>query len=122
MKKSLPKDWISHLIPFATILIAVAMLLLTPFWAYQGYNEPFLGMLIEPNNVVSQINGKGWPARQQGVEWSDRLIAIDGQKVNTPTEQRAVLEKTGFASVETTFEKRSGEKYTLNLTPKTIFR
>ena len=117
MKKSLPKDWISHLIPFATILIAVAMLLLTPFWAYQGYNEPFLGMLIEPNNVVSQINGKGWPARQQGVEWSDRLIAIDGQKVNTPTEQRAVLEKTGFASVETTFEKRSGEKYTLNLTP-----
>ena len=115
--KFLPKNWHDHIVPWITIIIALAMLLATPFWAYKSYQEPFLGALIEPNNVISQINGENWPARQQGVEWSDRLIAIDGQAVGTTAEIRTALDASQFAPVEMTFEKRNGEEYSLIITP-----
>ncbi|MCP4142385.1 MAG: PAS domain-containing protein [Chloroflexi bacterium] len=117
MQKSLPKSWLGHIIPLITVLIALAMLLLTPFWAYKGYNEPFLGALIEPNNVVSQINGKGWVAREMGVEWSDRLISINGENVKTAQERQRLLAENGFSPVDVTFEKRNGEEFALEITP-----
>ena len=117
MRKEISKNWIGHIIPLLTVAIALAMLLLTPFWAYRSYNEPFLGALIEPNNVVSQINGKGWVAREMGVEWSDRLLSINGTKVDSSAKIQAVLAKSGFSPINVTFEKRSGEKFTLTLTP-----
>ena len=119
MKKALSQNWIQHITPIIVIAIAIAMLLLTPFWAYQGYNAPFLGALIEPNNVVSQSTGEGWAARELGAEWSDRLLTINGEKVGNPTERQALLAKTGFAPVEVSFEKRDGEQYTLAITPIT---
>ena len=117
MKTTLPKNWTAHIIPFIAIAIALAMLFLTPFWAYKTYNEPFLGALIEPNNVVSQSTGEGWAAREMGVEWSDRLLTINGEKVDNSAERQAVLEKTGFTPVEVGFEKRTGEQFTLTITP-----
>ncbi len=117
MHKSFPKNWLGHIIPLTTVLIALAMLLLTPFWAYKGYSEPFLGALIEPNNVVSQINGKGWVAREMGVEWSDRLLAINGENIKTAQERQTLLVRNGYSPVDVTFEKRSGENFTLTLRP-----
>jgi len=117
MKKALPKNWPAHIIPFITVAIALAMLFLTPFWAYKTYQEPFLGALIEPNNVVSQSTGEGWAAREMGAEWSDRLLTINGEKVGNPTERQALLAKTGFTPVEIGFEKRTGENFTLTITP-----
>ncbi|NOZ00064.1 MAG: PAS domain-containing protein [Chloroflexi bacterium] len=116
-RKILPANWPEHLIPMAAILIAFAMLIATPFWAYRWFHEPFLGTLIEPNNVISQINGKDWPARQQGVEWSDRLVAINGQSVETSPELHDALNVSQFAPVEATFEKREGTQFTLTITP-----
>ena len=57
------RNWFNHALPLLTAGIAVLMLILTPFWAAEWYRTPFLGMLIEPNNVVSQIASAGWPAR-----------------------------------------------------------
>ncbi len=117
MKNLTKENWLGHIIPFITILTATAMLLLTPFWAYKSYNEPFLGVLLEPNCVISLINGKGWVAREMGAEWPDRLKAINGEEINTATERQALLVENGFTPTEVTFEKRDGEKYTLKLTP-----
>ncbi|MBT3321272.1 MAG: PAS domain-containing protein [Anaerolineae bacterium] len=117
MKEFIPEKWLGHIIPFSTIIVAVTMLLLTPFWAYQSYTEPFLGVLIEPNNVVSQIGGEGWIAREMGVEWSDRLISINAEEIDTATERQALLVENGFQPIDVVFEKRSGKNYTLNLTP-----
>ncbi len=117
MEKSPSKKWLGHIIPFFTIIIAVAMLLLTPFWAYRGYNEPFLGALLEPNNVVSLINGDGWVVREMGAEWPDRLLTINGENASTATERQALLFENGFAPADITFEKQDGEIYTLRLTP-----
>ncbi len=117
MQKTVRQNWPAHIIPILTTLIAIALLLLTPFWAYQGYREPFLGALIEQNSVVSQISGKGWAAREAGVAWSDRIISINGEKVSTPAERQAALAKTGFSPATVSFEKRNGEAYSLTLTP-----
>jgi len=45
---------------------ALVMLVMTPFWTAQ-WARPFLGLMLEPNNVASLLNGKGWPARKIGI-------------------------------------------------------
>jgi hypothetical protein len=63
MKSKYSTDsWTAHLVPAAVALAALLMLVLTPFWAYQWFRQPFLGLLLEPNNIVSKINAAGWPA------------------------------------------------------------
>ncbi len=58
--------WLSHIAPLSASLLALAMLLLTPIWAVGYYHQPFVGVLLEPNNIVSKITGKNWPAAQAG--------------------------------------------------------
>jgi PAS domain S-box-containing protein len=120
MRKEFARNWTAHITPITVSIIALAMLFLAPAWAYQTYQEPFLGLLLEPNNVTSQINGEGWVARQQGVEWSDRLTAINGEKVRTPAEQQDALKKTGFSPAMVQFSKRSGEDFVLVLMPRKL--
>ncbi len=115
--KNVPTHWMEHAVPLASILIALVVLALTPIWASRWYQEPFLGALIEPHNVISQIRGKNWPAREAGVQWSDRLVALDGQTVSEVKEVRAILRAHGFAPIGATFERRSGERFTLVITP-----
>ncbi len=117
MRDTASSHWAEHIVPLAAVLTALVVLALTPIWAYRWFQEPFLGALIEPHNVISQINGRGWPARQNGVEWSDRLIALDEQEVREVDEVRAVLRAHGFAPIEATFERRSGERFTLVIPP-----
>ena len=103
--------------PLAAITIAIALLVLTPFWAIEWAREPFLGALLEPNNIVSQIEEAGWPARNTGAVWSDQLIELNGQPVKDVDEVRAFLTSNGFAPLEATFVRQTGEQYTLAITP-----
>ncbi len=109
--------WLHHLVPLTAIGIAVAMLVLTPFWAVQWSREPFLGVFLEPNNIVSQIDDAGWPARSAGAAWSDQLTALNGQAVANADEVRAFLASNGFQPLEASFVTQRGETYTLSLTP-----
>ncbi len=103
--------------PLVAIAIAVAMLVLTPFWAVGWSREPFLGLLLEPNNIVSQIDEAGWPARGAGAAWSDQLIALNGQPMADVDAVRTFLTSNGFAPVEADFVTQAGEQYTLAITP-----
>ena len=82
------KDFLSLAIAF---LIA-GMLILALWWAWKWYQRPFLGLFIEPNLVISQIGEADWPARQAGVQWSDRLRAVNGQPVSNAKELNAILD------------------------------
>jgi len=35
------------------------MVVLTPVWVVRYYKQLFLGILLEPNNIVSKITGNG---------------------------------------------------------------
>lgn len=110
-------SWLDHAVPLAAIAIAIAMLVLTPFWAVEWLHRPFLGILLEPNNIVSQIDEDGWPARNAGAAWSDQLIALNGQPMADVDAVQAFLESNGFAPLEAAFVRQTGEKYTLEITP-----
>jgi PAS domain S-box-containing protein len=110
-------SWLNHSVPFAAIIIAIALLVLTPFWAMEWARQPFLGVLLEPNNIVSQIKEAGWPGRETGAEWSDQLIALNGQPVPDVEAVNAFLASNGFAPLEATFVRQTGEQYTLAITP-----
>jgi hypothetical protein len=67
------------LLPMLAAGTAIALLILTPFWAIRWYRMPFTGALYETNNVVSSINIQSWPATEQGVKYLDRLVALNGE-------------------------------------------
>jgi len=104
------KDWRAHLLPLTTIGLALAMLILTPLWAWQWYHSPFLGVLLEPNNVVSQIMHNSWPAATMGIQWSDQLVAINGQKVSNTTQIQNLLSQGNSETSMVTLYRRSMDR------------
>ncbi len=108
---------LEHGLPLGFVAVAIVLLVLSPFWALEWAREPFLGLFLEPNNIVSQIDEPDWPARQAGVAWSDQLVTINGHPVRNVNEVRRLLREHGFAPLRATFVTQQGEEYTLTLTP-----
>ncbi|MCS7011579.1 MAG: GAF domain-containing protein [Anaerolineales bacterium] len=110
--------WSSHAPALLTSLLALGMLVLTPIWAFEYAQQPFLGILLEPNNVVSKIVSDGWPAAEAGVSWPERLIAVNGQPVAHVAEIQALLSQVGFHPLLLTFEDPYTLQHkTLSITP-----
>lgn len=107
--------WYSHFAPVTVALLALAMLVLTPVWAFRYYRQPFLGVLLEPNNVVSKITGEGWPAAEAGARWPEQLVAIDGRPVEGAG---VVLQENDFEPLEATFvHPQSGAQTVVRVQP-----
>ena len=96
-------DWLSHVIPLLAALVAVTMLVLTPIWALQYSRQPFLGVLLEPNNVVSKINSPSWPAHQAGAAWPEQLVSLNDAPVKNVRQVEAFLARNGPAPVTLSF-------------------
>jgi PAS domain S-box-containing protein len=110
-------QWRSHLPPLLSGAVAVFVLIFSPLWAYQWYQMPFLGVSLEQNNVVSQINGTNWPARMQGVEFKDRLLALNDKTVPDIRDVERVLTANGYQPIQATFQKPDGQTYSISITP-----
>jgi PAS domain S-box-containing protein len=117
MFQTIRKDWLAHLFLIFCVAMAALMLCLTPIWALEWYRTPFPGFLLEPNNIVSQIDGPGWPGRGSGVAWSDRLVGVDGVQVRTSLEAQKLFKTKGYQPVELSFFRRDGSAYGLTVTP-----
>jgi len=96
--------WYSHIIPLTTSLVALVLLVLTPIWAVQVYRQPFIGLLLEPNNIVSKISGREWTYTLGGIHWPDQLTAVDGMPVGTARDLYTLLGTAGYGEVELTFQ------------------
>ena len=110
-------QWRSHFPPLLSGAVAVFVLIFSPFWTYRWYHIPFLGVSLEENNVVSQINGTNWPARMQGVEFKDRLLALNGEAVPDIRDVERVLTANGYHLIQATFQRPGGETYSISITP-----
>jgi PAS domain S-box-containing protein len=97
-------DWLSHILPWLSALFALAMLVLTPIWALGYYRQPFVGALLEPNNILSKITGRNWPVTAGGARWPDQLVAINGQPEGDAPSVNAALQANEFALLELTFQ------------------
>lgn len=100
--------------------IAGVTLLFAPFWAYQWYRQPFLGVFLEANNVVSLIGGEDWAALEAGAAWPDRLSAVNQQPVPDTPALYAALRGTLNTPTTLTFARRDGSLYTLTVTPRAV--
>jgi PAS domain S-box-containing protein len=110
-------NWRSHLPPLVSVTVAILMLILTPIWMVRWFQLPFLGVSLEQNNVVSQINGTNWPARSMGVHYLDRLLELNGEPVPDIRDVERVLSANGYKLIQATFIKPTGERFTLEITP-----
>ena len=111
------RGWLSHVPALVLAGIAVLMVALTPFWAASWYRTPFLGLLLEPNNVVSAINGSDWPARNGGAEFGDRLLALNGQAVSAAGDVITRMRANGTQPVQVSLAHRDGTPFDLEITP-----
>ena len=109
-----------HFIPLMAALIALIPIFLAPFWAYQWYQQPFIGAFLEANNVVSLIGRADWPALQAGVQWPDRLLLIDGIPVQTEKDLSVVLSDEGTSPLILTMEQRDRSRYEVVVTPRKL--
>ncbi|GAB4495449.1 MAG: hypothetical protein OHK0052_02950 [Anaerolineales bacterium] len=101
-------------------LLAGITLLFAPFWAYEWYQQPFLGVFLEANNVMSLIGGEDWAALQAGATWPDRLMAVNQQSVPDTPALYAALRGTLGKPTLLTFERRDGSQYTLTVTTRAV--
>jgi len=100
--------WLSHIPPLVSTHLALAMLVLTPFWAVGYYHQPFAGVLLEPNNIVSKIIGKNWPASQAGAVWSEQLVKLGDMPVQTVQQINTFLAKNVSTAFWMEFIQRPG--------------
>jgi PAS domain S-box-containing protein len=118
MLASIKKDWAAHVVPLICIAIAGVMFILTPVWAFGWYNTPFLGMLLEPNNVVSLAKRPGWPVVSQEANWPYKLDSLNGLPMVDAAQVNAFMHQNGFKTVNAIFTSHSGEVFTLqNIQP-----
>ena len=93
-------------------------MILAPIWAVQWLRQPFIGVFLEPNQVVSQIEGRGWPAKQAGVQSYDRLYALNGTQIESAQDLGKSLKSSGFQPVLLSFDRRGGSAYEVTVTPR----
>jgi len=115
--KSSTDNWTVHLVPVPIAIAALIILVLAPIWAYRWYQEPFLGLLLEPNNIVSRISDASWPAIEQGAKWPEQMVSLNGQPVTNAADVEKVLTTNGFSPLEAVFLDEQGYERTLRLTP-----
>jgi len=111
------RNLLLHILPLLVAGIAILLIILAPFWAAEWYRTPFLGMLLEPNNVVSQIASPGWPARSNGVIFADQLITLNGEPIKDADTLMRFLQQNGTRPVQASFARRAGGTFNLIITP-----
>ena len=116
MKTSGFRD-IAKLPALVAATVAIAILVLTPFWAIRWYRLPFLGALFETNNVVSSVNVKGWPATEQGVKYLDRLVSLNGESLASVRDFERIMATNGYASIRLSLVRPDGEAYSIEVVP-----
>ena len=111
-------NWLHHITPLTISLIALIIVVLAPFWAINWAQIPFLGIFLEPHNIVSALDGDDWSAKNAGVQSYDRLISINGENTLTASEVGEVLARTGFTPTEIELITRQGDVYQVVVTPR----
>ncbi len=109
--------WMLKGIPLAWAWVALVVIVLAPFWAYQWYRLPFVGLFLEPHNVVSQIVGDDWPAKQAGVRDYDRVVAVNGEAAPNSKSLREAVRQAGD-ELTLRVQPQKGQSYRLDITPR----
>jgi PAS domain S-box-containing protein len=117
MRTKAYSNLLTYLLPGIVTLSALIALVLTPIWAYQWYQQPFIGVLFEPNNVVGQITGNNWPAKEAGVQNYDQLIAVNQHPITNVAALEEILQTYSSNPLTLTFARQNEPSYDVQITP-----
>jgi len=107
----LRENWLHHIVPLASTLVAVCVVVLVPFWAYSWTQLPFIGIYLEPIKIISALEGEDWFAKVAGVQSYVQLIAVDRKNVQNAAEVGQALAQNGYESVQRDLETRTENTY-----------
>ncbi|MGD1994907.1 MAG: GAF domain-containing protein, partial [Anaerolineae bacterium] len=86
------RRWVVPRLAALVLLAAVAgATLIAAQGAWQTARQPFLGFFTEPTSVVSSVNNELADDDPDDPRWPERVVAIDGLPVETPTTLSAAL-------------------------------
>ncbi|MGE5250493.1 MAG: hypothetical protein ACM3QS_09800, partial [Bacteroidota bacterium] len=106
-----------RMVPLIAAALAFSMLLVTPFLAFYWYQLPFLGVLLEANNMVNQANSRGWPAHDAGVHTYDRLVELNDEPMRSPQQVMNFMRGNGVELVRARFARPDGSQYYIYVIP-----
>jgi signal transduction histidine kinase len=76
-----PQVWIVAVLLAAT----AALLAVTAFLAWRTTQVPFPGLFVEPTLVVNGTGDRTWSGYAAGLQYTDHLVALDGQPLDGTT-------------------------------------
>jgi GAF domain-containing protein len=104
--------------------VALVFLVVIPVLALSWMQTPFMGVFLEPNFIIAEINPTTtgtWDAVSQGVDFHNRLIEIEGVQVSSSTKLDQLLGSYQVGEmVEIVTQAQSGHKSTSNITLQTL--
>lgn len=103
-----------NLITLAIFAITLLAILNAAILALAWSKEPFLGFVVEPTLVVSNVAGVSWNAQQIGLNYPERVIQVGDRVVRSSSEfieTTAVLYVGEPISIRTTFPDETQRVY-----------
>lgn len=82
----------SNLVMLAVFAISLLAFLNAAVLALSWSKKPFLGFVVEPTLVVSNVGGVSWNAQLIGINYPERLIQVGGRLVSSTQEITDLIE------------------------------
>lgn len=82
----------SNLVMLAVFAISLLAFLNAAILALSWSKKPFLGFVVEPTLVVSNVGGVSWNAQLIGINFPERLLQVGGRLVSSTDEITALIE------------------------------
>ena len=72
--------------------IASLVIIIAPIQALSWSRNPFPGILVEHTLVVNSIADPDWSGKAAGLDYPQRVIALNGESIHSYAEMRAILQ------------------------------
>jgi signal transduction histidine kinase len=82
---SVPAQSLGRRLALILIVGAVVTLIVALVGAWEVAQTPFLGLFIEPTNIISATGDGSWSGYSTGLAFPQRIVALDGVWLDSPT-------------------------------------
>jgi hypothetical protein len=99
----------------AILAIAILVFLIAPFRAISWSKLPFPGFVVEQTLVITNIGGNNWSGRASGLQYPERVTALNDQPFTNPADYLSALSNETVGSqvnIETVLPDGTQRSYT----------
>lgn len=86
-------DRLGHAFVLLSFFLALVVFFSAPVLALAWSARPFPGFVVEQTLVVANIGDLSWAGRSQGINYPQRVVQVNGQSVDNPSEFNQAISK-----------------------------